>query len=124
MSKKTTILFPFRDRDNVLLSYISRPLTALEGTMKTLDEARFTGTLRFLTYTRGRSSAILVFTDDVETESGYPGSTWRDLRHYNFFMSEGTPMIPLLTAGKITGTFVPVKRGTNYGWSLEKQHES
>jgi hypothetical protein len=63
---------------------------------KTLDEARFTGTLTYETYSRGRSSAMLWFTDT----KGH---------RYGFFMSDADTILPLLVKGKLTATFIPTK---------------
>ncbi len=95
--------FPFTP-DGSLLGY--EGYGSPDVVRRTLEEARFTGTLSYLTYSRGRSSALLEFTDGT--------------RSFSFFMTDADELIPLLVHGKITGTFIPSKRGQNYAWKLER----
>lgn len=103
---KAPLLFPFKAHSNEMVSYCMRGGSD-QYVMKTLEEARFRGTLTYKTYERGRSSALLVFT----CPKG---------RRHAFFMTDADDIIPHLVNGKIKGTFVPTKRGANYGWKLEK----
>ena len=119
MTKKWDRLFPF-DRDGVLLSYAgsSEPADRI-----TLDAARFTGVLTYAGYSRGRSSALLRFTDGVPVaflpDSPDPKQHWRS-RPFYFFMSDADTILPRLERGRIRGTFVPTKRGQNFGWKIEE----
>jgi len=89
---------------------------------RTLDQARYVGKLRYLQYSRGRSSAMLVFTDGTMQPKAY--EAWREedrLRRFYFFMTDAHDLIPLLVKGEMEGSFIPSKRGQNFGWLLEKQ---
>lgn len=65
----------------------------------------FIGELEYSYYTRGRSSALLVFKDAKGLE-------------YQFFLSEVDTFIKKMKNGKIAGCFMPVKRGANFSWSM------
>lgn len=97
--------FPFDPKTGGLLSYDGGYRMGSGNDYKTKDEARFTGELTYKGYTRGRSSALLMFTDGA--------------RAYPFFMTRADDVIPLLKYGVIKGTFVPVKTGQNFSWMLE-----
>lgn len=106
----------FFNPEGELMSYVG--YRGILGPPLTAKEAAFTGELAYLTYERGRSSALLIFRDNVFI--GVAGASPRP-RRFPFFMSDADKIIPRLVQGKITGTFVPHKRGTNYGWTLEDE---
>ena len=113
---------PFNDDTGELLSYDGDYRARGNVTRKTKDEARFTGELTYLKYSRGRSSALLVFTDGTQVK--WVEHLPAEPRQFPFFMTHADEIIPLLVKGKIKGTFVPTKMGTNYGWMLEKPSET
>lgn len=87
---------------------------------KTRDEARFTGELTYHGFARGRSSALLVFTDGTLVPNGHPDNKLPPKpKEFPFFMKTADEIVPLLVKGKLMGTFVPMKFGTNYAWRLE-----
>lgn len=92
--------------------------------MKTRDQARFVGELTYTSYSRGRSSALLVFTDGTSVSpKGWGGTTGSPRpREYSFFMSTADEIIPLMVRGKLKGVFVPSKRGANSAWMLDTAH--
>lgn len=114
--------FPFSSKRGELIGYdgdvgASWSPNYAAPVFKTLDEARFTGTLRYVGYSRGRSSALIIFTDGVVLGETYRGDP--DLRRYQIFMSDADDVIPLLVKGEITGSFVPRKSGKNMAWKME-----
>ena len=66
----------------------------------------FMDTLTFLDYERGRSAAYFKFKRE-------------DGKTVCVFLKEMTEMIPRMIEGKITGTFAFVKRGKNYGCTVQ-----
>ena len=87
------------------------------------DELRpntpFTKTLKFLTYSRGNSSAKLIFVklkdyDKFEKDHFYNGII------YEVFLTDIEDIINKMVNGVITDEFVFVKRGQNFGIKLNK----
>lgn len=73
-----------------------------------VDNTPFTDTLTYVNYYRGRSAAGIMF----ENKEG---------RVFHVFMSDFHEMVPLLSNGKITNTFIYCKKGKNYGLQLYRQ---
>ena len=71
------------------------------------DPEPFSATLTLIGFSRGRSAANF----DFESETG---------ARFTVFMTDLMAMIqsPAWQSGKISGTFVPTKRGQNYGIKL------
>jgi hypothetical protein len=105
-------MFPFTQHGELFHSIQA----IVTNTFKTLEEARFTGTLSYLTYLTG--SKIYLFTDGVEIYR-LPGHPWRS-RLYRFTQGNFLKLLPRLNDGQITGTFIPCQRGTKYTWKLER----
>lgn len=70
------------------------------------DNLPFQDTLTYEGFGRGRSAAYFHFSRLDGTK-------------VTVFLKELGEMIPLLTSGKITGTFAFVKRGENYGCTCQ-----
>lgn len=115
--KKAERTFLFYEHTGELVNY---PQGA-DYVEKTKDQARYVGELTYHHYSRGRSSALLVFTDGVEIElKRTDGSVWQTRpREYEFFMSTADELFPRMVHGKINGVFVPSKRGGNTAWMLD-----
>lgn len=66
------------------------------------NNEEFEDTLTYLTYSRGRSAAILEFAKS-------------DGKKVHMFMKDFDQVVPYMSHGKITGKFTFCKRGMNYG---------
>jgi hypothetical protein len=103
----TVEMFPF-DEHEELLEY-----SALRRYQyKTLDEARFTGTLIFLEC----KNTTFIFTNGIMVTVG---TTPVRSRKYRFRLIDFIALIPYIVDGMITGTFIPVKQGNRWYWKLE-----
>lgn len=69
------------------------------------DNVPFQAKLTYTGFNRGRSAAYLDFTD----ENG---------KSVTFFMKDFDKIVPDLSGGAFTGTFIFIKRGQNYGCQL------
>lgn len=116
--------FPFDKRTGELINYDYSRGQSGSYDYKTKEQARFVGELTYETYSRGRSSALLVFTDGVDVEVCRPDGTvyQKRKRAYSFFMSKADEIIPMLVHGKLRGVFVPAKMGANCAWKLDDTH--
>lgn len=110
--------FPFTDAGE-LLAYETAWTGERGATRKTADEARFTGTLRYAGFQRGRSAAHLLFTDGSKVNRYQHQPEVEDDRDFVVFLTDAEPIIRAMVKGEIEGSFVPVKRGCNYGWKME-----
>lgn len=70
----------------------------------------FKATLTYKDFTRGRSAAYFLFTD-------------KKGREYPMFLKEFDEVVHHLVKGVISGTWIPTKRGTNFGIKLVKPNE-
>lgn len=78
---------------------------------KTVDEARFTGELKFERISRkGQHSVLAWFVKSKHTLAE---------QYYHVFLADLADMIPKMRDGIIKGTFVPTKRGADCAWKLE-----
>lgn len=123
MGKKFNGTFAFSKHTGELVNY--DPSGSSPGyDYKSKEQARFVGELTYLSYSRGRSSALLEFTDGVDvTDVRSDGTVWQTRkRQFSFFMSKADEVIPLLVHGKLKGVFVPTKQGSNCAWMLDSTH--
>lgn len=90
---------PF-DKNGNLLHYASR-----YDEVSWVDNSVFYDTLKFETYTRGRSAAYFIF----ETAKR---------KKVNVFLKDFCEMVPQMKSGCIDGYFTYVKRGENYGVAM------
>ncbi len=98
-------LFPFRNGE--LVQFVAKQFYKNEFChWLTKEQARTTVELTFKDFGRGRSSVTIVFEDAAG-------------RTFPFFLKTATDMLPHMVRGKVYGTFVPVKMGANFAWSLE-----
>ena len=72
--------------------------------------------ISFAGYSRGCSSALLIFVPTKQLKS-YKKNSYNKF-HYNVFMSDSEDIINHCVNGRIKGTFSFVKKGQNYGLQL------
>ncbi len=96
---KKEILYPFKGDE--MLGWYEPWYEKQEGFQWRSNEV-FEDTITYQTYSRGRSSALLVFRRESNGQ------------RLEFFMTDANDLIPLLVNGKYTGKFTYTKRGTNY----------
>ena len=72
--------------------------------------------ISFAGYSRGCSSALLIFVPTKQLKS-YKENSYNKF-HYNVFMSDAEDIINHCVNGRIIGTFCFVKKGQNYGLQL------
>lgn len=96
---KKEILFPYIN--NQLLSYCNNYIQTRPGFEWRINEV-FADTIKYIGYSRGRSSALIRFKRLSNDEV------------LEFFMTDADDLIPLLVRGEYTGTFTRTKRGANY----------
>lgn len=113
MVKKAENYYAFSTPEGELIGY---PSPHNQSDLRTRAQARYTGELTYVDYSRGRSSALLVFTDGVVVPRNYGGPS---PRKYNFFMSTADEVIARMSYGKLRGVFVPVKKGANCAWAFD-----
>ena len=77
--------------------------------------------LTFLSYSRGCSSAVLIYVPTDKLKEYKDGSYGK--LHYNVFMSDVEYIILNSIKGRIKGTFRFVKKGQNYGLQLIEKEE-
>jgi hypothetical protein len=94
------ILFPFLD--GKLLSFADKYYHGRLPNFEWRQNEIFEDTITYVTYSRGRSSALLIFKRQSNGEQ------------VEFFMTDGNDLIPLLVNGSYTGKFTYTKRGRNH----------
>jgi hypothetical protein len=87
-----------------------------DNVLKTKEESKFDGILRFDRISRHGNHSVLAFfriTAAVRTNVTSVG------KEVHVFLTDLADMIPTMKNGSITGTFTPTKRGTDYAWKLD-----
>jgi len=89
---------PFDDKGN-LMHY---PESWRRSEIEWRPETEFEATLRYKGFARGRSAAYFHFSD----EKG---------RDFPMFLADFSDIVRYLCDGQVAGTWVPTKRGQNFG---------
>lgn len=99
---------PF-DKDGNLMHFAGRE-GSYNGAAEWRDAEEFFSVLYYHGYSRGRSAANMQFKDQAGHE-------------YTMFFSDFDKVVKFLDTGALVGTFVPVKRGMNYGVKMVTSDE-